>query len=441
MNLSSAISGSAAPASAASLRPSRPAAKSSWKYLKPQSIRLAKQAQKALRIARVHAASTLRALPVVRDSLHLPRNDVHPVRSSPGEGVRIRVVSPEDTFVRALPFMPGEAETHDLFVREQRGRTHATFVAELHRGRLWTFYGGSVFTREGRLIPSLSKDVWGPRLHSAFARTRLPKPEWLPGRTLSLITPEAAGNYHHWMMDLLPRIGMLQRAGYSLSEFDRVLLKCRGLPFQKETLRRAGLDERKIVLVGDNQHLEAETLIVPALHMEDMRVNADDTRFVRQLFLPEEPAPGAAWRRLYVGRSDAAYRRVINKPDIRPILDRYGFEEVTMSKLTVEEGARLFSEAAIVAGPNGSALANVLFAHPDCRVIEFFAPGWVVPYNWMIGANLGLSYTVLIGRGNRPAPGSLPRELRQDIDLVPEQLEIAIAEAVREQTAQRPFFG
>lgn len=433
MNVSSALTG---PAPASSPSPAFAAARARWQEWKPRSRRLAKGAQKALRIARVQAAAGLRALPVVRESLHLPRNDVHGVRSSPAEGVRIRLVSPEATFERALPSMPGEREVHDLFLREQRGRTHATFVAELHRGRFWGFYGGTVFTRHGRMIPALSKDVWGPQLHSAFTRAHLPRPEWLPGRTLSLVTPEAAGNYHHWMMDVLPRIGMLQRAGYSLSDFDRVLVKYRGLPFQKETLRRAGLDERRIVEVREDTHVEAETLVVPALHLEDIRVNHDDTQFVRRLFVPEEPAPGTAWRRLYIGRSDAAYRRVTNKSEIIPILERHGFEEITMSRMTIEEGARLLSEAAVIVGPNGSALANLLFAHPDCKVIEFFAPRWVVPYNWMIAANVGLSYTALVGRGERPPPGSLPQDLKQDIDLVPEHLEAALAEAIGESTLQ-----
>ena len=100
-----------------------------------------------------------------------------------------------------------------------------------------------------------------------------------------------------------------------------------------------------------------------------------------------------------------------------------------MSKYTVAEGAKLFSEAAVVMGPNGSAIANLLFAHPECRVIEFFAPEWVVAYNWMIAVNLGLDYTALIGKGTRPPPGTLPRDIRQDVELEIEQLERVLEDA------------
>ena len=390
---------------------------SSLKRLKDGSRRLAKTGEKVLRLARVQLLGGVRALPVTRNALHLPCNDLFEIKSSPRDGVKIHRVSPEQPYTRAVPEMPGETEVHEQFAKESRGVYGASFVAELARGRLWGNYGGVVFTRNGHLVPALSKDIWGPDLHSAFAVARLPRPEWLPGRTLSLVTPEASSNYHHWMIDLLPRVGILQRAGFEARDFDHVLLKYKALPFQRETLRRCGIDEKRIRVVADNAHIEAEHLVVPSLHLADVRVSADDLQFVRRLFVPTEPPPKAARRRLYVGRSDAAYRRVTNQAELSRLLEKYGFEEVAMSRYSVEAGAKLFSEAEIIVGPNGSALANLVFAHSKAKVIEFFAPGWIVCYNWMIGANLGLPFTAIIGRGDRLPRGALPRDLKQDIDL------------------------
>ena len=124
-----------------------------------------------------------------------------------------------------------------------------------------------------------------------------------------------------------------------------------------------------------------------------------------------------ARRRLYVSRRDASFRRVLNEAEIMPLLRQHGFEEVAMSDLSVAEQAKLFSEAAVLVGPNGSAFANLVFANPACRVIEFFAPGWVVGYNWMLSELLGLDYTAIVGEGPRPPEGTLPREIKQDIQL------------------------
>jgi capsular polysaccharide biosynthesis protein len=252
----------------------------------------------------------------------------------------------------------------------------------------------------------------------------------LPGRTLSLVTPEAAGNYHHWTVDLLPRAGLAVRAGFSLQEFDHILVKDRGLPYQLEGLRKLGIDENKITRVTDAIHFQTDSLVVPAVRHDNTRVNPSDLRFTRRLFLPEEPSPTNAKRRLYVSRRDASFRRVLNEPELMPILHKHGFEEVTMSKLSVAEQANLFSEAAVLVGPNGSALANLAFANPACHVIEFFAPGWVVGYNWMLANIMGLDFTAVIGEGPRPPAGTLPREITQDIVLDPAKFKAALDHAL-----------
>ena len=377
--------------------------------------RLLKGAEKQVRIGRVRAMACLRELAVVRSALNLPRNDFFPLHTSPGDGVEVHVVEPEQPFVRKLPRMPGEMEPHWIFRAAQRGIFPASFVAEITRGHFWGFYGGSVFTEDGRLVPELSKDVWGEKLHSALVRSHLPKPRRLTGRTLSLVTPEAAGNYHHWTVDLLPRAGLAIRAGYVLQDFDHVLIKDRGLPYQREGLRRLGIDEGKIIRVTNDLHLQADTLVVPSVRHDNTRVSPDDVRFTRSLYLPEEPKPTTAKRRLYVSRRDASFRRVLNEADLMSLLRQHGFEEVAMSKMSVAEQAKLFSEAAVLIGPNGSAFANLVFANPACHVIEFFAPGWVVGYNWMLSELIGLDYTAIVGEGPRPPEGTLPREIKQDM--------------------------
>ncbi|MFT3782557.1 MAG: glycosyltransferase family 61 protein [Nibricoccus sp.] len=378
--------------------------------------RIAKGLEKQLRIGRVGALCSLRELAVVRSALHLPRNDSLDLESASAPGITIHEVFPAHSFERKLPYFPGEEEPHWIFASEQRGTIPRAYVAEIERGRFWGFYGGSVFTEDSRLIPALSKDVWGEKLHSAFVRMNLPNPTYVPGRVLSLVTPEAATNYHHWTVDLIPRAGLASKAGYDLRSFDRVLIKDRQLPFQKEALKRLGFDESKIMRVDDKTHLTTDVLVVPSVRHDNTRVGLQEIQFTRRLYLPREPSSPPK-RRLYVSRRDAAFRRVTNEPEIMPILKKFGFEEVAMSHMSVAEQAKVFSEAAVIVGPNGSALANLVFANPACRVAEFFAPGWVVNYNWMLADLLGLDFTAVIGEGERPPTGILPRDLKQDIVL------------------------
>ncbi|MGI8424385.1 MAG: glycosyltransferase 61 family protein [Chloroflexota bacterium] len=55
-------------------------------------------------------------------------------------------------------------------------------------------------------------------------------------------------------------------------------------------------------------------------------------------------------------------RRVANEADVIRALRPLGFEVVHAERLTFAEQIRLFSEAAVVIGPHGSGMTNVLFA-------------------------------------------------------------------------------
>lgn len=387
---------------------------------------LLKHGEKLARLGRVRTLASLRELAVIRSWLCLPRNEVFALRTSQADGVTQRLVDPEEPFRRRLPEMPGEPIIHWSFRKEQNGSYPASFVAEVKNARFWGHYGGMVFTRDGRLIPEVSKDVWGPDLHSAYTRLRFPPTRPLPGRTLSLVTPEAAGNYHHWTVDLIPRAGLAEKAGFALNAFDHVLVKDRALPYQVEALRRLGIKDDRVIRVQDNTHLHVEHLVVPAVRHDNTRVSPRDILYTRGLFLPEEPPRSAARRRLYVSRRDASFRRVLNEEQVLPILREHGFEEVAMSKLSVAQQAQLFSETEFVVAPNGSALANLVYANRACRVLEFFAPGWIVGYNWMLCDALGMQYVALIGEGERPPQGTLPRDVQADIVLDPVKLKAAL---------------
>lgn len=396
----------------------------------------AKGALKLSRIARVRAFAGLRAAAPLRRALNLPSNETLSPRH--GSALQLCQVDAAEDFTRPAPHMPGESALPEALARAQSGVCPATFVAEIEGGRFWSFYGGTAMTRDGRIIHEISKDVWGPRLHTAYTRAALPKPQHLPGRTLSLVTPEAAGNYHHWTIDCLSRAGLALRSGHKLPGFDNVLVKHRDHAYQRESFARLGLSPRQLVRVGENDHYQCDSLVVPSVRDDNTKVNRADMRYVRGLYLPAGPSRESARRRLYVGRRDAAFRRVTNEAGFMPMLRGLGFEEVAMSRMSVAEQAKLFSEAEIVIGPNGSALANLVFANPACRVVEFFAPGWIVPYNWMICANLGLDYTALIGGGPRPGPGEPPRDVKQDIELNIAHLEAALEDALSNTATRNP---
>jgi capsular polysaccharide biosynthesis protein len=389
---------------------------------------LAKTWQLGWRRSRRRGGGVLRRIPLLRTALHLPREGSTALAQIGPDAGAVRVIAPARNVSRPLPRLPRGAALPWEFQRREHVQIPASTVATLPGARFWGHYGGAVFTADGSLIPELSKDVWGPHLHSAHVRWRLPALRPLTGRTLSLVTPEARSNYHHWMMDVLPRAGLAQRAGWRLADFDQVLINAAGLPFQREGLARLGLKAERVIEVDAHTHLELELLVVPAIREDNTLVGADDITFVRRLFLPEEPSPSQASRRLYLSRRDAAFRRVRNAAEIAPLLQRYRFEEISLSGRTVAEQAQLLAEAALVIGPQGAALANLVFANPATRVVDLLAPGWIAPYAWNTCAALGLDYTAVIGRGPWPAEGVQGHGIKDDVDVDPAQLAAVLAE-------------
>src|SRR5205823_4207781 len=84
--------------------------------------------------------------------------------------------------------------------------------------------------------------------------------------------------------------------------------------------------------------------------------------------------PGKPFRRLYVSRRGQR-RRLANYHEIKPLLDRYGFEEIMGD---IEPS--VFAEAAVVVGEYGAGLTDIVFCRPGTTVIELTPPRHILPH-------------------------------------------------------------
>jgi capsular polysaccharide biosynthesis protein len=351
------------------------------------------------RRARVRALAVPRALPWLRRGLNLPPNAVvNPLQAGASEGIAVTLLDPTESFTRPMPEAGSSPEAKEFFGTRCREDCSQSYVAEISGGYVWGNRDGAVFAPDGRFIPVLSRDPWGPSLHSVWSRMHLPKPLSLPGRTLYLVTPEATDNYHHWVIDLLPRIGLVARAGFAPADFDHVIINHAGRRYQKDSLAALGIAEEKLITATEQLHVRAEMLVVPSLKSHNQCLPSADISFLRQRFLggPGTRKPG---RRLFISRRGAAFRQLRNESELLPILEDYGFEVVSLGELQMKEQAEFFSEAEWVVGVSGAGFSNLVFASPSARVVELAPPQWLSVYHWMISARLNLSHTVILGDG------------------------------------------
>jgi capsular polysaccharide biosynthesis protein len=135
-----------------------------------------------------------------------------------------------------------------------------------------------------------------------------------------------------------------------------------------------------------------------------------------------EVPPGT--RRLYVSRRRAACRRVVNEAGILPLLKKNGFEIIEGEALGFEEQVRLFSEAAVVAGPHGGGLTNAVWCAAGTRLFEIFEPGSVRRCYWSLARARGLNYACAVGREVNN-PGGEP-----DLEFAREEFEAALERVI-----------
>ena len=94
-------------------------------------------------------------------------------------------------------------------------------------------------------------------------------------------------------------------------------------------------------------NIEANELIVPSLPgpVFDASPQAQSCKFLRSAFLQDRTR--TPYRLLYITRTDANTRRVVNESEILKEVLGYGFEVVSLTGVPFLQQVKLFSEARI----------------------------------------------------------------------------------------------
>jgi capsular polysaccharide biosynthesis protein len=273
-------------------------------------------------------------------------------------------------------------------------------VITLRDVRLVGGYGGSVITPDNRLLAELSPDVWGAKRHELFSRIRLPGETRLPGLTAMLATPEAPGNYGHWLFDLLPRILMLEQAGVRLSDIDHFVVNLGEGRFCRETLSAMGVPLGRVRPLGPQTAYRADTMVSASLCAEHYQSSLPPSLF--RLLADRLAAPGPAEcgfpKRLYLPRSGARFRHLAHEGALEPVLAKHGFVPFFPDQHSLAGQAAAFRGAEVVVGPHGTAMSNLLFCKPGTRVLEVAPPFHTDFSFWTVSSHARLTYAAILGR-------------------------------------------
>jgi len=219
---------------------------------------------------------------------------------------------------------------------------------------------------------------------------------YLQGTTAFLSQYFGAINYCHWVLDILPRVGLLEKCGYDLNQIDQFVFNNYKANFQIDSLNKLGINDSKIITSDKTPELMAENALIPSLHMHPANSGSPwVAEYLQNKFLESTSTKS---RRIYINRTGVDKRKVINEKELIDFLEtRYGFENITMHNHNIFEQARIANEAEIIIGPHGAALTNIVFSNPGTKIVEIFSPVYGTWTYYITAFMAGLDYYNFIG--------------------------------------------
>lgn len=198
-------------------------------------------------------------------------------------------------------------------------------------------------------------------------------------------------NYYHWMIETVPRIRYL-RAYEARTGNDVTLLIPDDLPsWADETLTLLEWPEPKIER-GTSSVYHIDRLLIPSFP----ELFVKDFRWIRQQIINKTSTvqpPIKPDKNIFISRSNAIERRIVNETEIMEMLSKYDFELVRLEEHSLSQNSKIFSNSDIIIGPHGAGLTDLIFC-TDSTVVELFGSKVKPPYE-RLASVLNVEYTSL----------------------------------------------
>ncbi len=301
------------------------------------------------------------------------------------------------------------------FDRTSRGKVKPGYVGMISQGRYWGRDYGLILTPDDYLLSDLSLP-WS-RIKGGepdgFQFPSLPPLERVTG-TAAVINTYFASNYHHFLLDTLPKFGLLIAAGFPLESIDYFVLPVERHAWHAHLLKLLNIPESKIIGSLQTTHLQADRLLVPSYTEPGPEHDTYDyspfgLNFVRDLVLnaPHFPHHETYPKRVLLTRERTKTRRLMPEDLNRQIEEQLGFTRIFAEDLTVSQQAACFAQAEVVVMPTGGGLASAVFCRPGALFVELFSPYYYPSFSIPLTSTLGVRYAALVGDAFRP---DLPAE-------------------------------
>lgn len=184
-----------------------------------------------------------------------------------------------------------------------------------------------------------------------------------------------SGNFFHWITEEAIRILLMERAGFT----GRYVM--RGA-FVMECMELLGIPRERIMHAPTTPTMFRCGWFATPICAEDILKYPDLFLELREKFLTTAKLTNKSLGdRLWIDRDDKNTvnhgRELINKEEVYPLLERYGFKILDMAQLPVAGQIAAASGASVIGGTHGAGFLHVFFMEPRSRVVECFTPNLI----------------------------------------------------------------
>lgn len=218
------------------------------------------------------------------------------------------------------------------------------------------------------------------------------------GGTTLLLDEDGEAGYRRWMLELLPRLGLLERHGVPPASLGQLIVRGELAGWQRETLARFGVPGERVIAAGATSRFRCERLLRVEID-PDGPPGAWMHRFVplwlKHAWPPREPIGEPT--KLHLLPGPGARRPLANERETRALLERAGFESVVLEERSVAEQAALLARADALVGTHADTLAGMVFCRPGIPVVELFGRH-VYPHHHALATLCGHRYHAVLER-------------------------------------------
>ena len=228
----------------------------------------------------------------------------------------------------------------------------------------------------------------------------------IDGSIFSLLSGGAAkNNYWHWIFDVLPKIGMIEKLNLKYKP-DYYLLPSLKKKYQMETLLDLKIPKKKLLNGEKYKHIQCDNLLTVD-HPYVFKNNPSKSivnipiwliKWLRKKYVNTNSVKSNSFKKIYIDREDDSIlenRRIVNNKEVKNLLTNHGFSVVSLSSYSFREQVKMFNSAKFIVGLHGAGFANLVFSKPNTRVIELTSKygGNVLHY---LGKRCNLNYKKIV---------------------------------------------